>query len=165
MEKTGVYLDGAQRLKNIIHEQFGNLFHAYFVGTPEVIPEAAMPCVVLQKVSGSVSAGATMTDDLQETVMVHLLVNGKDGFGSPDSDDTVMRQLFTLVEGRDPTSGQYLKTSVLYAIRHNLTLDETVINHNEDINYDVTPRSDQPTVNECVVTVSIHERVLVPNRT
>jgi len=164
MDGQNVYLDGAQRLKNVVEGVFGQLFKAYFIGSPDVIPEAALPAVVFQKVSGKVTLGPTMTDELTETVMAHFLVNGKDGFGTPDDDNTVMRQLFTLIEGRDPATGQYLPTSLMYAIRQNLTLDETVITHEETINYDVTPRVDQPTIVEAIVTVAIQERVLVPNR-
>ena len=166
MDLGDAYLDGAQRLKNAIEKQFGSLFNAYFVGAPvDVIPDAAMPAIVFQKVSGKVVASATGTDDLTEVIMVHLLVNGKDGFGTPDDDNNVMRQLFTLVEGRDPDTANYMPTTIMGVIRQNFTLDETVINHDEQVNYDVTPRQDQPTVVECIITVTMYERVLVGNRT
>lgn len=166
MDLGEAYLDGAQRLKNAIEGKFGKLFNAYFIGSPaDIIPDAAMPAIVFQKVRGTVKISATQTDDLTEVVLVHLLVNGKDGFGSPDDDNTVMRQLQTLVEGRDPNTQDYLPTSIMGVIRTNLTIGETIINHDEEINYDVTPRPNQPTVVEAIITVTIYERVLVANRT
>lgn len=165
MDDQNIYLDGAQRLKNVIELKFGAFFKAYFVGSPDVFPEAALPCIVFQKVSGSVSVGATMTDDLTEQIMVHIMVNAKEGFGTSDDDDTMMRQLFTIVEGRDPANGNYLPTSIMYAIRQNLTLTQTVYNHDEQINYDVTPRQNQPNILEAIITVTIYEHVNVLNRT
>jgi hypothetical protein len=165
MEESQVYLDGAQRLRNVIEDKFGDTFNAYFIGSPDIIPNAAMPCIVFHKIAGKVSLGATMTDDLVEQVLIHILVNGKSGFGSPDNDDTVERQLFTLVEGRDPSTGNYLPTSIMYAIRQNLTLSSTVINHDEEMNYNITERPDQPSIQEAIITVTIYERIIVANRT
>src|SRR5579885_1321814 len=109
MEDSQVYLDGAQRLKNVVESNFGTLFNAYFIGAPDAIPEAAMPCVVFHKIAGKISTSQrTMTDDMVEQVLIHIIVNGKDGFGTPDDDNTVERQLFTLIEGRDPSTGNYL---------------------------------------------------------
>lgn len=165
MVDTNVYLDGAQRLRNVIRNQFGSTFKAYFLGSPEAIPEAALPCIVFHKIAGQVTTGkATMSDDMTEQVLIHIILNGKDGFGAPDNDDTVERQLFTLVEGRDPQTGYYLPNTILYAIRHNLTLDSTVLDHAEDMNYSVAERDDQPTIYEAIITVSIQERITVLNR-
>lgn len=166
MEDSQVYLDGAQRLKNVVESNFGTLFNAYFIGAPDAIPEAAMPCVVFHKIAGKISTSQrTMTDDMVEQVLIHIIVNGKDGFGTPDDDNTVERQLFTLIEGRDPSTGNYLQTTIMYAIRQNLTLSETVYNHEEEINYNVTQRPEQPNLMEAIITATIYEHVDVLNRT
>lgn len=165
MDDSQVFLDGAQRLKNVVEAQCGSLFKAYFIGVPDAIPEAAMPCVIFYKVAGKISLSQrTGTDDLVEQVMIHILLNGKDGFGTPDDDDTVMRQLFTTVEGRDPQNGNYLPTSIMYAIRQNLTLSGTVYNHDEEMNYSVTSRPEQPNIVEAIITATIYEHVTVLNR-
>lgn len=166
MDDAQVYLDGAQRLKNVVEAQCGSLFKEYFIGVPDAIPEAALPCVILYKVAGKISLSQrTGTDDLVEQVMIHIILNGKDGFGTPDDDNTVMRQLFTTVEGRDPQTGNYLPTSIMYAIRQNLTLGGSVYNHDEEMNYDVTPRPDQPNLVEAIITVTIYEHVTQLTRT
>jgi hypothetical protein len=164
MEIEQVYTLLSERIINIIRDQFGSVFKAYFLGEPEMIPEAALPCVVVQKISGDVQVGATMTDIHTDQVVVHILVNGKDGFGTPDNEDNISHELEVLVEGLDETTGTYIPTSLMYAIRHNLTLDSTVIDHVEKINYGATPRVDQPTIREAVITVTAETHVLVPNR-
>lgn len=165
MDEAQIYLDGAQRLKNVVEQQCGSLFKAYFVGSPDAIPEAALPCIIFHKIAGKISISTqTATDDLIEQVLIHIIVNGKDGFGSPDDDDNVERQLFTMVEGRDPQTGYYLPTSIMYAIRQNLTLSNTVYNHDESLNYNVTERPEQPNLVEAIITATIYEHVLVVNR-
>lgn len=165
MDNAQVYLDGAQRLKNVVEAQCGSLFNAYFLGAPDAIPEAAMPCIIFHKVAGKISlSDRTGTDDLIEQVMIHIMLNGKDGFGSPDDDNSVDRKLFTTVEGRDPQAGTYLPTSIMYAIRQNLSLGGTVYNHDEETNYFVAENPEQPNLVQAIITVTIYEHVRVDNR-
>lgn len=158
-------LDGSQQIMNLIKAQFGTLFNAYFIGSPDVIPDAALPCVIVQKRSASYKAGATMTDDKVEQISIHLLASGKDGFGAPDDDDTVMRQLQNMVEGADATTGQFLDSTIMGIVRKNITLSETIIDNAIEVNYDVTPRVDQPNIMEAAIVVTTVERVFLPNRT
>jgi hypothetical protein len=165
MDESHVYLDGAQRLKTAVEAKFGAMFN-YFIGTPLIMPpEAAYPVMIFQKVSGHVEVGASGADDLTEQILIQIIFNDKEGYGTPDDDDTVMRKIFTLVEGRDPTSGTYLADTIMYVIRKNLTLSSTVIDHAEDINYDVTTQQDQSTLAEAIITVKFSERIIVGSRT
>lgn len=163
MDTDTVYLDGAERIMNLAKTTFGSLF-TYYLGAPDIIPESAMPALIVVKVAGTVTVDATMTDLVTEQVMIHMMVNGKIGYGTPDDDDTVMRQLFTMIEGRDPVTGFFLPTSLMYALRFNITLGNAILDSDIATNYDVTPRPDQPTITEGLVVVTISERVLVPNR-
>lgn len=155
-----------ERIKAMLEKTFGSVFKVYYLGGPDMIPEAALPCVIIDKVGSKLTAdgAATMTDDRTEQVLVHMLVNGKDGFGTDDSEGTVAHQLETLVEGIDKTNGQYLPNTILYAIRQNLTLDSSIIDHSEDVNYAATTRTDQPTIREALITITAISRVFAPNR-
>lgn len=160
-----VYLDGAQRITKILKDTFGDVFKKYFIGAPNVIPEGALPCVITQKVAGRFKVGGTMSDDGTEQIMVHVLANGKDGFAAPTDDNTVMRQLFEQIEGINPVTGEFKTTSFMHALRTNITLDGYSTNFDVDVNYDATPRPEQPTIYESVIMITIDHRVLVPNRT
>lgn len=164
MDESNNKLDSSQVMMNMIKKQFGDLFNAYFIGAPDVIPEAAFPCLVVQKTAASFTAGATMTDDKTEQIMIHVLANGKEGFGTPDDDDTVMRQIQNLVEGVDPASGQFLATSLMHVVRQNITFNDNIIDNSVEINYDVTVRPNQPSIMEAIVVVTTKERMLLPNR-
>lgn len=157
-------IDASQKMRNLIQNKFGKLFNAYYIGIPDAIPEAAMPCIIIQKTGGSISVGATMTDERTEDIELHVALNGKIGWGTPSDDDTVMRQLQNLIEGIDPATGYYLDSSLMGLLRTNLTMDSTIINSDMIVNYDITPRTDQPSICEAIITITIDERVLVPNR-
>jgi hypothetical protein len=165
MDEPQIRLDGAQTIRNLLLSTFGSVFTTYYIGAPGEIPEAALPCVIIQRVHTSYRAGATMTDDVTEDIMVHILDNGKNSWGAPDDDDTAMRKLQNLVEGRDPVTGAPLKTSIIYALRQNITFTSTIIDNDIDVNYDVTTRPDAPTLVEAIITVKTVERVFLPNRT
>lgn len=165
-ENENTYALLTERLRDALRASFGDLFHEYFLGGPELIPEAALPCIIIDKISTKVTAdgAATMTDDRTEQVLVHLLVNGKDGFGADDSEDMVAHQLELLVEGVDARDNQYLPSTILYAIRQNFTLNSTIIDHSESVSYATTTRKEQPTIREALITITALSRIFAPNR-
>ncbi|MBS4040414.1 MAG: hypothetical protein KGZ81_07425 [Flavobacteriales bacterium] len=158
------YLDGAQLIRNIAQETFGDIFKEYFLGAPDDIPESALPCVVIQKVSGTFSSSATSTDDRTEEIVIVLNVNGKDGFGNPSSEDTVMRQLSNYIEEIDPATGSFKPTTLMGMLRRNLSLNGNVIDSSAEINYDVNMTPDQDTIYQAFVTVTLLRRVYITDR-
>lgn len=168
-DNLNLYPDAAQRIMALMQTTFGNIFRAYFLSLPDdlIIPESAFPCLIVDKVTGTAKVGPTSADEITEDVYIHIMVDVKTGFGSPDTDDSVKRQLQTLVEGRDPTTGAWLPNTVMYAIRKNLTLNSktvpnlVTINNNVDISYDAPKRPNMPETREAVVTVSVEERQII----
>lgn len=160
-------LDGAETIRNLLLTAFANTFNAYFIGKPDFFPEAVFPCIVIQKIQSSYRASATMTDDVVTRIQIHVLANGKIGWGTPDDDDTAMRTIYNIVEARDPTSGFLLKNTIVATLRQNITFTSTIIDNDIDVNYDITDRSENqlPELVEGIVTVETTERVFFPNRT
>jgi hypothetical protein len=167
-----LYPDAAQRVMALMKSTFGaegQIFNAYFLGLPDdvVIPQDAFPCVIVDKVVGTYNVGATGTDDITEDVYIHIMVDVKTGFGRPDTDNFVKRQLQTLVEGRDPSTGALLPNTVMYAVRKNLTLnsgtavDLPTINNEVHISYDSPKRPEMPETRECVITMTVTERQVI----
>ncbi len=172
MDNQPKYPDAAQRIMSLVQKTFGDTFRAYFLGVPNnfIIPEAGYPACIVQKTTGTFKVGPTTADDITETVYIHLIINNKTGFGAPDQDYTIMRQLQTLVEGRDPTTGYLLPTSLMYALRTYITLlSETVpgivtINNDVHIVYDAPQPKDKPWTTEAVIDVLVTERQIVTGR-
>jgi hypothetical protein len=175
MDGQQLYPDAAQRIMALVRQTFGpegEIMHAYFLGTPNGFTGAkdAFPCVIVDKAAGTFKVGATTTDDITEHVFVHILVDVAIGFGAPDTDNTVKRQLQTYVEGRDPTTGYLLPSSLMYALRKYITLQSpsavgiATINNDVSISYDSAQRPDWPETREAVIDIEITERQTVLGR-
>lgn len=166
------YPDAAQRIMALVKQTFGDIFNLYVIGLPDdlIIPTDAFPCVIVDKTDGTYTIGATTSDDITESVRVHVFVDTKTGLGSPDNDDTVKRQLQTLIEGRDPNTGLLLPTSLMYAIRTHLTLSSKVvpgaatINNDVRIMYEAAKRPNMPETREAIVQITVTERLDIPER-
>src|SRR5690348_13638013 len=126
-----LYPDAAQRIMKIVQSVFGpagEVFKDYFLGTPDNLDPAQdlFPFVIVDKVGGTYKVGPLQADDITEHVYIHIVADLKTGFNAPPQDNVVKRQLQTYVEGRDPTTGYLLTTSLLYGLRTNLTLNSPV---------------------------------------
>ena len=166
MDGQQLYQDGAQRIMAYLKQAFGKRFQAYYLGAPDAIPQSAFPCIIVQKLSGTTMVGPTMTDDVTEKVAIHVVADQKIGFNTPNTDDTTMRQIQTFIEGRDPDTGYYLPTSVLFVLRTNLTQDSRIINCDMVTHYDVSWNRDKTAaVAQGVIMCTITERIIVLNRT
>jgi hypothetical protein len=170
-----LYPDASQRIMSLMRSTFGaegDIFASYYLGLPDffIPPQDAFPMMIVDKVGGTYKVGPTTADDITEEVYIHILVDIKSGFGKPEPDSTVKRQLQVLVEGRDPSTGYLLPTSVLSALRTNITLNSTAvpglitINQNVEVSYDAPPRPNLSETREAVVSVSVIERQVVLNR-
>lgn len=165
MDEQIAEIDSAQQLMDLCKAQFKDTFNAYFIGIPDALPQGAMPCLIIQKLREKIIAGPTMADDVLASISVTLLVDGKEGFGSTDDDDTVMRKLQNLVEAKDPTTHTYFATSLMGIVRKSITLKNHVLDNEVEINYDVTPRPNQPSIMEASIIITTKERIYVVNRT
>src|SRR6266566_140972 len=146
MDGQQLYPDAAQRIMAIVQEVFGpagNIMQAYFTGLPDSLnmPEAAFPCVIVDKAAGTYKVGPTGADDITEHVYVHILVDLK--------------------------TGMLLPTSLMYRLRRHITLQSqsvpgiVTINNDVSISYDATQRPDMPETREAVIDIAVTERQTV----
>lgn len=164
MEQQQLYKDTVARVLDLMRSNYGGKFKAFYEGDPIDIPTAALPCVVVEKLGGSVSVGATGTDDISEQILIKLIYDKRDDIGASDSADMTERKLRLQIEGRDPVTGQYDSSSVLSQLRTNLTLQGDVINSSLSIAYDVNPRPDEVITSEAHITMDIDQRIYIPTR-
>jgi hypothetical protein len=171
MNVEPMYPDAAQRIMAIVKSTFGTTF-TYYLGMPDNFMPAqdAYPIVIVDKSAGTFKVGPTTADDITEHVFIHIMVDVKTGFGAPDDDNNVKRQLQTYVEGRDPTTGYLLPRTFMYALRTHLTLNSqsvagiVTINNDINISYDSVQRQNQPETREAVIDITVTERQMVLNR-
>lgn len=170
MDPTTLIKDPPALVLDLMKATFGDYFNDYFLGSPTVLGESAYPCLIVQFQSSnnSVTGAPTGHDTVGEKITIHFLENSKDDANASDETETTIRRMYQYVQGRDPATGWYKNGSALYALRMNLDLTtgsatgyRNVIDHDIDTNYDVIPRTNQPTIVEAVITIVTRERIPV----
>lgn len=164
MDNQQAFKDSVNRILDLLRTAYGGQFHAFYEGDPIDIPDIMLPCVVVEKIAGTLALDATGTDMITEQLMIKFVMNKRDDLGSAPDVDFTERKLRLLVEGRDPTTGYFVPQSLMYILRTNITLGGAVIDNDIDINYDVNPRPQEMFTSEAQILITIRERVIVPNR-
>ncbi len=172
MEADTYLKDGAARILELMKATFGDYFKAYFDGEPANIPEFYLPCIIIGETEGEISSGATGTDDIIETVTITLVLNKKDDLGASIDSDLTGFKLRKLVKGQNPSTSyphEYIPQSVMYALRTQITLDDTVLSSTIRTVFGPNARlggSDEEVIatEEAVVTLTLERMALVPSR-
>jgi len=160
-DNTHYYKDPPKLVYELLEDTFGEKFE-YFLGSPLNIEASAYPCIIVQPVSSNntVTGAPTGTDNVAEIINIHVLMLDSGNAATSGTVNTVMRDMYNLVQGRDPATGFYMTGTVLYALRTHLTLSTVIIDHDIDVNYDATPVADKNVI-EAIVTIALRERVRV----
>lgn len=161
------YKDPSQRILELMKTTLKESpINMYYLGSPDEIAEAAYPCLVVQPMNAKVSFenAPTNTDNAGEEINIEVYFNAKDDYNSSSDQDTTMRKIYQLIQGRDPATGQWMAGTIMYALRTNITLENLNLDQEVDVTYDVQPRPEQPTIMIGIVTVVIRGRVTVLNR-
>lgn len=166
MEDELIYKDSLMRIMELCRTTFQGRFTSFYEGDPIMIPDASMPCIIIEKVKGNVTVknAPTGTDAVSEQIVIKLVLNKANDFGASDDFDMTERKLRRYVEARDPTTGYFMSNTLMYVLRTNITLGESVIDSDVDVAYDLQPRPEKLVTSEAKVTIVIRERVQVPNR-
>jgi hypothetical protein len=168
------YPDASQRIMAVVKKATRGLFSpdSYFLGMPDNFAPAvsAFPLVIVDTVTEDYKVGPTTGDDVTEVVYIHVMADLKIGLGAPDTDNSVKRQLKTFISGRDPTTGYLLPTSLMYALRTNLTLSSgpvpglVTINNDIHVTYAESHYKNLPETRDAVIEITVYERQMILNR-
>ena len=158
------YKDPLTRIMDLMRASFGGTFKAYYEGDPIDIPKANFPCLIVEVQDGLTQLGATSTDIFQTRINIRPVFNKEDDYGAEENQDLTERKLRILVEGRDPSTGQYLPNSILGVLRSNFTLSSNLTESDIDWQYNIQPRANLVVTSEALVQVRAIEHVIVPNR-
>lgn len=151
-----LYKDSISRILDLMRETFKDRVVSFYEGDPVQIPAAALPAIIVEKLSGTITLTNAPTghDRFNESISIRYLLNKADDVNADDSVDLTERRLREAVEARDPNTRQYLSGTLLHALRHHLTLDDAQFNADVEINYDINPRPDQVVTSEAQVIIS-----------
>lgn len=164
MDNDIAYKDVVARITDLIKATYLGKVNAVYEGDPIVIPDVALPAVIVEKLEGSSTLDATGTDIISEHISVRLVMNKRDDLGASDEVNLTERKLRLWIEGRDPATGYYLPDTLMYLLRTNITLGNEVLDSDIDVRYDVNPRPEDMFTSEGQITLITRTRVIVPNR-
>lgn len=164
MNEYGEYKDVMTRLRDLMVATYGDFMKAYFMGVPSGIYVSMLPCVTIHKMSGNIRNGATGTDSVGEQFVISISMNRLNAQSNDPETDTAFRELYRIVEGRDPATGYYKPNTAVYALRTNMTLGTAVIDNDIDIDYPEAITSEDGVIVEADITIVVREMVAVPNR-
>lgn len=157
--------DSVSRLIKLFQSQFGTYFTTYYEATPSKIPpKDCYPLIIVQKMKSTAKIGPTSTDDVMEGIAISVWLNMADDAGSANVRTTTMRKLQNKIEGLDPVTFDYKADTVLYALRHFLTLTEWLIDSDVSVDYRQHQSKQMPTISACDIVVNTQRRVIVNNR-
>ncbi len=160
-----LFKDTTDRLLQYLKDTFGDQFHAYFEGDPVQIGQSLLPCIVVQKVTGTIQTGPTGADENIEQIMIKVILNKKDDFGATETNvELTERRLRRIVEARDSVTLQYVPESLMGGLRTNITLGDVVLDMSHNIAYDLDLRPDDMITSEAHITTTVRTRILVPQR-
>lgn len=166
MDGAQVYRETVDRFMILCKDTLGSDFNAFYEGDPIEIPAANLPCVIIEKIHGTISLTNAPTghDRFVENISIRLLFNKSDDLGASDDADLTERRLRRYVEARDPQTGTYLAGTLMYALRNHITLSEHDFDADLEINYDVNPRPNQMVTSEAQIQVVVTGITPVPDR-
>lgn len=164
MDSNTYYKDGIARVLEVLKDTFGDYFKAYIEGISDEVPATLMPCIMADTSDGTVAAGATGTDNIEEVIKIIVIFNEKDYLGADGMTNMASVQLRRKILGQDPTTRQYLSQTIMYALRTNFTLEDGVVNNNVSFDFYPAQRGTQLYTREAELTLRIRRMALVPQR-
>lgn len=163
MDTSTYYKDGVARVMELMKDALGDNY-TYFNGQPEEVAESLLPIVMISESEGIVESDATGYDKITEVINIIIAFNKKDDMGAPPEQELTEFKLRKLVKGQDPTTGEYLPQTVMYALRKHITMNNAVLSTQVETNFDVNIRGEETVTQEATVTVTLSRLVKVPER-
>ena len=160
------YEDSIAHILEILKLNFGTDIKSYYEGDPLIIGESNLPAITVTKATGSVGLGPTQYDEMTENIVVTIIMNKRDDYGASDNVDLTERKLRKMMEGIDPTTGLYLEQTVMGCLRTNITLQQTSLEHSEQIKYGIVQRSAKEDfwTSEAKLQITLRKYIQIPGR-
>lgn len=170
--QQNVYPDVITRIRDLLRNQFEDDFKFYFDGSPEDgrgnVSRSILPCVAVLEINNGIESDATLTDKEEHRVQIIVYLNKRDDIGSNITDpsvDLTERRLRNIIAGRDPTTYQWLAQSFMGVLRLNYTLQGFAIGQRVQIDYSAHAHSEGVSTAQARITLTVTDRLVVPNRT
>lgn len=160
------YNDGVARVLDVLKDTFGTtgIIRKYINGDPGEIPESYLPCIMVTETVGRIDIEYTGMDTVTETILITVAMNKNDDLGAPDDTQMTEFKLRKLIKGQDPTTGQYLRDTIMYALRTHITMQNSVVRSDVNTDFKQQLRGAELVTQEAYVELTIERHIGVPTR-
>ena len=162
-EEKVYYKDGVARVVDLLKDTFGDSFREYFNGDPAGIAESQLPAIIVSETEGTISSGASGTDNITENILIIVSLNKKDDFGAPNDTDLTEFKLRKLVKGQN-VDGQYYPKTIMYALRKYISMNDAVLRSEIATDFNVNQRGENLYTQEAYISITIERLAIVPSR-
>lgn len=117
-------------------------FNKFYVGNLNKPPMGDLPVLMVYGKSTEMPRSTTATDKYAFGIEIKIMTNAYAKVATAEDVDKVLRaqkEIWDLMEERDPTTGIPLSTSILGVLRRNITGTKYLYNNNIEIAYDERP--------------------------
>ena len=160
-----MYAQPVDKLVEVLREEFGEQFKAYYNGDPDAIPDFNMPCVSVVKNSDQIANGPTGMQRVTEELVVKIIYNKADDWtAQTDQVALTEKKIRDVVEAVDPSTGNYLPQTVKHALLNRFTATGLQLNQAMTFELGVLPRSEELITQEGHLTLSVTYLVANPAR-
>lgn len=166
-DPTQYYPDGVTQVIKLLQEELGDEY-SYFDDELLEIDQTQLPCIMVFEGIGGVKAGATMTDDLGETINIVVALNLLDDIESDentvDYKNLTGARLRRLVKGQHKDTQEWLPGTIMHALRTKFTLENDTVGNSIDIDFSPNKRGNNVFTKEAYITITLERIVAVPER-
>lgn len=166
------YLNPQQAVAALLQDAFSNsdLVTTFYEGDPSEIGQSSLPAICVVRKDTQYDYGPTGFDKLVHTVQIRVVLDKRDEMGNPDSDrvDTTNQKLNDIIDGRDPSTGQFRTESVMGVLRGHVEFSvpfpmKPTLTQVDQALYYVVPKTMQKNMitDEAHINVTITELVAV----
>ena len=141
-------------LKTALEGKIKGLVSAIYIGDPYILPDAVMPCLIINPVKTETSVFDNARDMHSHDVTISLVIDARQYFNATPDKMVGTEFLMNTMEGE--TSGSINANSVIGILRSNLTLDTNrFIDNISTVDYTTRRRTEDLITLEAIATLTI----------
>jgi len=139
-------------------------FRTFREGDPLIFPASMLPALFISEPKTSYAQGPTGYDEITHNILIQVVFDKKTEFGAPAGVATLAQTIELTMQGRHPTTGVLMLSTVMGILRTNLSIGDLMIEQIGDVEKGYIPRSEELETEEAHVRLTLSELQSVPNR-
>jgi len=150
------------KIKTLLETKLKTRVKFFYIGDPYLIPESAMPCIIIEPVGTETDVADNTRDVHHQNITITYLIDARDYFNKQPEEMVGFSALMEMMENEN-SDGSIDSNSMLGILRENLTLDTNrYISNITNIDYTVRKREEQLITLETTISLVVDHYI---NRT